>query len=93
MQRITDKQLYSLVERLNNLTGNPLDPYGTTSEGETRANLGNFHLSFAYGGVALMQMVNDGGGCSMPIMSGHLTKRECFDQIYAFIKGIEYVRQ
>lgn len=85
MERITDKHLEFLVKRLNLLTNNPVEQYSNNG-----ANKGNFHLSHAYGGVALMQMVNDGGGCSMPLMQGHTTKRDCYDQIYAFIKGIEY---
>lgn len=90
--RITDSQLNALVTRLNNLTGNPTEPY-TTVDGKTQASPGNFHISHAYGGVALMQMSNVGGGCSMPLMQGHTTKRDCFDQVYAFVKGIEYARE
>jgi hypothetical protein len=29
----------------------------------------------------------------MPLMQGHTTKRDCYDQVYAFIKGIEYAKQ
>jgi len=92
MNRVTDSQLQNLVNRLNNLTNNPVDSYTKTETG-CRANIGNFHLSHAYGGVALMQMVNDGGGCSMPLMQGHTTKRDCYDQVYAFVKGIEYSKK
>jgi len=91
MNRVTESQLLSLVARLNNLTGNPVNSY-TETESNFVANVGNFHLSHAYGGVALMQMCNEGGGCSMPLMQGHTTKRDCYDQIYAFVKGIEYAR-
>jgi hypothetical protein len=59
-------------------------------DGKSVANVGNFHLSSAYGGVALVQMVGSSGGISMPLMQGHTTKRDCYDQVYAFIKGIEY---
>jgi len=89
MNRITDANLLNLIQRLNNLTGNPENCYTKTDSG-FKATKGSFHLSHAYGGVALMQMVNEGGGCSMPLMQGHTTKRDCYDQIYAFIKGIEY---
>jgi hypothetical protein len=91
MSRITESQLLSLVARLNNITGNPVNAYTETETG-FQASIGNFHLSHAYGGVALMQMCNEGGGCSMPLMQGHTTKRDCYDQIYAFVKGIEYAR-
>jgi hypothetical protein len=92
MNRITESQLLNLIKRLNNLTGNPEQGYTETETG-FKANVGNFYLSHAYGGVALMQMVNESGGCSMPLMQGHTTKRDCYDQIYAFIKGIEYFKK
>ena len=91
MNRITDAHLFNLVKRLNNLTGNPETCYTETDTGFV-ANVGNFHISHAYGGVSLMRNVNESGGCSMPLMQGHTTKRDCYDQIYAFIKGIEYFK-
>jgi hypothetical protein len=89
--RITDAHLKALVDRLNLLTGNDLSPY-TNLGGKTQASPGNFHISHAYGGVALMQMSNESGGCRMPLMQGHTTKRDCYDQVYAFLKGIEYAQ-
>lgn len=91
-ERITDRQLVALVDRLNQLTGNPTKPYMVV-DGKTQASPGNFHISHAYGGVALMQMSSTSGGCRMPLMQGHTTKRDCYDQVYAFVKGIEYARE
>ena len=90
--RINDLHLTNLINRLNNLTGNSTDQWGIV-DGKTKANIGSFYISHAYGGVALMQMVNESGGVNMPLMQGHTTKRDCYDQVYAFIKGIEYAQQ
>jgi hypothetical protein len=90
--RINDLHLTNLVNRLNNLTGNNTDQW-SMKDGKNTANVGSFYISHAYGGVALMQMCNESGGVNMPLMQGHTTKRDCYDQVYAFIKGIEYAKQ
>jgi hypothetical protein len=84
MNRITDSQLNGMVGRLNRLVGAPEQPYIGG-----KAQVGNYHLSHAYGGVCLNRMCNESGGVTCPLMSGHTTKRDCYDQIYSFIKGIE----
>lgn len=87
MQRITDKQLNALAEYINELTGSPLTPY-TKDEAGFRANIGNHHISRAYGGVCLHRMVNEGGGVNCPIIHGHVPKRELFNAMHAYIKGL-----
>jgi hypothetical protein len=52
-------------------------------------NIGNYHLSHAYGGVCLHRMHNDGGGCTAPLIGGHVPKRELAGLLSAFIAGIE----
>lgn len=81
--RITEKQIEVSIDRLNVLTGNPSKPYS-----RNKANIGNYHLSCAYGGYALHQMINDCGGVN-DIFNGYKTKRELFNLIHAFIAGIE----
>ena len=83
-QRITDKQLDSLCEHLNRITSSPLKPWA-----DGRAAVGNYHISHAYGGVCLMRHVNASGGVTCPIVHGHVPKRELYNLIYAFIKGLE----
>ena len=85
MKRITVKHLEQLCEYLNELTGNPVKPWNEKG----RANIGNYHLSYAYGGVCLHQNVNESGGVTTPIIHGHVAKRELFDLMHAYIKGIE----
>lgn len=83
MNRITEKHLQAVVDRLNRITGSPLEPYVNG-----KAQIGNYHLSHAYGGVCLHRMHNEGGGVSSPLSTGHITKRELAGLLHAFIAGI-----
>ena len=87
MERITQKMLEIRVKHLNEITGNPVTSYTRTDSG-MKANIGNYHLDFAYGGVALEQMMNEGGGVN-DIFGGHMPKRELFERLIAYIAGIE----
>jgi hypothetical protein len=82
-QRITDKQLDSLCEYLNTITNSPQAPWANG-----RANVGNYHISHAYGGVCLMRHVNESGGATCPLGQGHGTKRELYNTMHAYIKGL-----
>jgi hypothetical protein len=84
MQRITEAHLQAKVNRLNKITGSPVEPYT-----DGKANIGNYHLSHAYGGVCLHRMYNDGGAVSSPLSTGHVSKRELAGLLDAFIAGIE----
>ncbi len=84
MNRVTEKQLQSVVDRLNHITGSPLEPYVGRE-----AQIGNYHLSHAYGGVCLHRMYNEGGGVTSPLSTGHISKRELLGLLHAYINGIE----
>lgn len=90
-QRITDKDLQGMINRLNLLTGMPSAPYAKSEDGTFKPQAGNYHLDYAYGGVSLSRMsLNEGStGVSKPLNHCYCTKRELYDQIYAFIRGIE----
>lgn len=88
MDRITDKQLQAIVDRINRMLGMPAAPYVKVGDKHV-AQIGNFHLDHAYGGVSLARMVNDGGGISNVLGVGHVTKRDLADRMYAFIRGLE----
>jgi hypothetical protein len=88
MQRITEKQLESLVQWVNELTNSPATSYTRTEDGKLSANIGNYHLYHAYGGVNLHRMTNTGGGVNTPLGEGTRTKRELFNQLHAFINGL-----
>lgn len=89
----TDNQLQALCDRLNRITGSPSAPYTKGADGKNRANVGCFHLSYEYGGVCLQRICNESGGANSPIGQGHVTKRELFARIHAFIRGIEFQRE
>jgi superoxide dismutase len=89
MERITNKHLEGMIARLNRLTNSPAKPYERNEAGRLVAQIGNYHLSQAYGGVCLHRMHNEGGGVTTPLSGGHVPKRELYEQIYAFIRGIE----
>jgi hypothetical protein len=86
--RITEKHLQGLCDRLNRLTGSPIEPYSLI-DGRHVAQVGNYHISHAYGGVSLHRMHNLGGGVSEPLYTGHVSKRELAGRLHAFILGIE----
>ena len=88
MERITQKQLEYLVERINKATNSPLASYTRTPEGH-RANIGNYHLSYAYGGVKLERMCNEGGGVNTVSTGGFGTKRELYDWMRAYLDGMD----
>jgi len=88
MNRVTDKQLQAVVDRLNRLTGSPLEPYAKEGD-KYAAQVGNYHLSHAYGGVCLHRMHNESGGVSSPLSTGHVSKRELLGLLHAYISGIE----
>ena len=87
--RVTEAHLQAIVDRLNRLTDSPLEAYTRDETGRLRANVGNYHLSFAYGGVSLHRMANESGGVSTPLYSGHIPKRELAERLHAFIYGIQ----
>jgi hypothetical protein len=88
MNRVTDKQLQAVVDRLNRITGSPLEPYAKV-DGRYVTQIGCYHLSHAYGGVCLHRMHNESGAVSSPLSTGHVAKRELLGLLHAYISGIE----
>lgn len=92
--RITDNHLEVLIGILNRLTGMPEAPYMKQADGTHKPMAGCYHLSHAYGGVSLhrMSMTEGCTGVSEPLSTGHITKRDLYERIYAYIRGIESVK-
>jgi len=88
MERITQRNLESVVKIINRTTGNPLTPYSKATEGRG-ANVGNYHLDYAYGGVKLVQMCNESGGIRDTLRCGYTTKRRLYDLMNAYLEGLE----
>ena len=89
--RITIANLQAVVDRINRATGSPSTPWRREGD-RNRANVGNYHLSHAYGGVCLHRMANESGGVTTPLGSGHVPKRELYEQMHAFLRGIEIAK-
>jgi hypothetical protein len=90
--RITNKDLQYVVNRINSICGTPPEPYAKNEDGKGMHPCANsYHLSFAYGGVMLAQMSDVEGctGISGTLGSYHRPRRELYDQMQAFIAGIE----
>mgnify|MGYP000185205220 FL=1 len=89
MERITQKHLEYKVKLINQTVNAPLEPYSKNEQGQYKANIGNYHLSYAYGGVQLHKMCNDSGGVNTPLYTGYTTKRELYTALDCFLKGLE----
>lgn len=87
MQRITEKMLENLADRINAATDSPDKPWGDHKDG-SKANIGNYHISYAYGGACLHRMMNKGGGVNCPIQDYHSPKRELFGKMDAYLSGL-----
>ena len=89
MERITIKQIERKIDYLNEITGNPSEPYTwNEKEKKTVSNAGCYYWAGAYGGYKLEQIC-EGGGSSDPIYTGFVPKRELYNKICAFVRGIE----
>jgi len=92
MSRITDKDLESLAGMINRATGSPTDSYRKRDDGKFESLRGHFHISHAYGGVCLHRMVNEGGGVRDVFSCGHVTKRELYVRMNAYLDGLQDAR-
>jgi hypothetical protein len=90
--RITNRDLEGVVGRINRTTGQPETPY-TKKKGKLLANIGNYHLDWAYGGVKLVQMMSLGGGIRVISNGGYGTKRELYNEMQTFLRGIEIAQE
>jgi len=87
--RVTQKMLDNLCDYLNKITGNPETTYTKGADGKLRANIGNYHIYWAYGGACLHQIQGEGGGVTCPLSQFCMPKRELWERMQAFIAGIE----
>jgi hypothetical protein len=86
--RITQKDLECLTERINKVTDSPLT-YATKDKptGRSWCNVDHYHLSYAYGGVKLERICNQSGGVTIISTGGFGTKRELYNWMQAFLAG------
>lgn len=89
MNRTSIKALRILVNELNKLTGMPLEYSTKDKNGKLKSNVGHYHISQAYGGYRLDQVVNDAGAIEVVSRDGYGTKRQLESFLRAFINGIQ----
>lgn len=87
MKRITEKHLQARIDTINLILNRPSTPY-TRVDNKLTANIGNFSLSQAYGGYGVHLIVNESGGVTTPIWSGHIPARDAYERLSAFIAGL-----
>ena len=90
--RISQNDLDRLVLTLNEITNNPINPWSKDKTDKLTANIGNYHIDCAYGGVALHKMCNEHGAIN-DIFGGHIPKKELWYQMRAYLLGIQNTKR
>ena len=88
MDRITQRYLDSLCERINSAQQTPPITYKRI-DGNLADQVGNYHISGAYGGVCLHQIATEGGGARDVFSCGHITKRDLYNRMRAYLVACE----
>lgn len=84
--RITRAHLDAKASTINSMTKSPSEPSNMVN-GKYRANVGNYHISGAYGGYSLHRMT-EGGGAADVLDCGHTSARELAALLSAYIAGL-----
>lgn len=79
MERITQGMLERQTACINEIKGIKDVQYNT---------IGGYLLDYAYGGVSLYEVINEHGGVNDVFSCGHVPKRELFNRICAYLKGM-----
>lgn len=107
-ERVTVRDLESLVRRVNNAVNSPPDGYKEDwplyNEIPRNGTPGvwyeqipwTYYLDGAYGGYALYRMsgpdINGESHGVSDVFGGHMPKRDLYYRLHAFLEGIESVR-
>ena len=78
MDRIRERDLEALCQRINDITGAPASV----------RQPGHYYVDMAYGGYKLVMTTNEFGGIRA-ITSGYTTKRALYGQMLAYIAGLQ----
>lgn len=85
--RINRAHLDAKADTLNVMMKTPAAPYRTV-DGKAAANVGNYHISGAYGGYCLHRMATEGGGAHDVFSVGHVPARELAGLMSAYMAGM-----
>lgn len=87
--RISERDLENVCKRINKATGNKEAAATWDENGKTIYNIGTYIFDAAYGGYQFQQIVSDGGSVRTISSGGYVPKRELYNQMQAFLAGIE----
>ena len=99
--RITVKDLRAVCARINRWAGFAGDAQlgepaywtsvalWTQQDGRNIATVGMFYVDGAYGGWSLYRMMNEAGGVTDVLRSGHVPARELYGLMHAYLEGID----
>lgn len=93
MSRTTIKNLQTLCDEFNRVTGSPMTywadgkPSGTA---RSEIAVGHYHIDAAYGGYALVRTCNAQGGESTILIRG--TAGDLFERMHAWLAGYHAAR-
>ena len=85
--RITRAHLDAKADTLNRIRNSSVES-SRMVDGKYVANVGNYHISCAYGGYCLHRMVNEGGGTRDVFSCGHVPARELAGLMSAYMAGL-----
>jgi hypothetical protein len=85
--RISRSFLDAKAATINSMTKSPAEPSRMVN-GKYCANIGNYHISGAYGGYSLHRMATEGGGVSDVFNCGHVPARELAGLMSAYMSGL-----
>ena len=85
--RITIKHLEAKARTLNGMTKSPIASYRMVDD-KRFSNIGNYHISGAYGGYCLHRMATEGGGVHDVFSCGHVSARELAGLMSAYMAGL-----
>ena len=91
--RIRQRDLEQLVKNINGLHDTPPEPWVRNDDGKLTGQVGNYHLSYAYGGVCLHKMLSKGGAVADVFGCGHIPKRDLYNRMQARLDGIRAATQ
>lgn len=86
-QRITRAHLDAKADTLNRMTKSPVESSRMVN-GKYCSNVGNYHISGAYGGYCLHRMSNESGGASDVFNCGHIPARQLAALMSAYTAGL-----
>ncbi len=87
--RVKQADIEHQIERLNNAIGVPNELSTKQPDGTFKRNPKVFYLAMAYGGYKLEQQCATGSGCRDVLNTGYTTKRELYQAIDCYMRGMD----